>query len=202
MSDDTKRADKDPERSAGRQDSPAAPLPRQRPARTPFPAFACDAMLKGLARWLRAFGYDATWRYGIEDGELVAHSLEERRVLLTSDSGLMRRRAIREGHPAALFIPRDLSVDEQLRFVAGTFELRRRRPRCMRCGGALRRVPKESVRDEAPPKTFLWLDEFYRCGRCGGLFWKGTHWQRIARTVGRCLDRPGRAHRDPGRDLG
>ncbi|MEW6747624.1 MAG: Mut7-C RNAse domain-containing protein [Planctomycetota bacterium] len=75
-------ADKDPERSAAGQDPAVSPLSRRRSARTPLPAFACDAMLKGLARWLRAFGYDATWRYGIEDGELVAHSLEERRVLL------------------------------------------------------------------------------------------------------------------------
>ena len=30
--------------------------------------FACDAMLGGLARWLRAAGYDATWQEGIDAG--------------------------------------------------------------------------------------------------------------------------------------
>lgn len=44
------------------------------------PRFACDAMLGGLARWLRAAGYDATWTYGIEDdfyaswGSFLRHS--------------------------------------------------------------------------------------------------------------------------------
>jgi hypothetical protein len=152
------------------------------------PAFACDAMLKGLARWLRAFGYDATWRYGIEDAVVVAHARDEGRILLTSDGGLMQRRAVKEGAPRALFIPHDLSVGGQLRLVVGAFGLQRRRPRCMRCGGVLERVPKESVVAEAPPKTYRWLDEFYRCARCGGLFWKGTHWRRITRTVGRLLD--------------
>jgi len=30
--------------------------------------FFCDAMLGGLARWLRAAGYDAEYEYGIDDG--------------------------------------------------------------------------------------------------------------------------------------
>jgi uncharacterized protein with PIN domain len=35
------------------------------------PRFACDAMLGGLARWLRAAGYDACWHGGVADPELV-----------------------------------------------------------------------------------------------------------------------------------
>ena len=49
----------------------------------------------------------------------------------------------------------------------------------MTCGGALVPVPKESVVDEAPPRTYSWLETFYRCARCGKLFWEGTHWQAI-----------------------
>ena len=36
-----------------------------------IPQFACDAMLGGLARWLRAAGYDASWHGGVADPELV-----------------------------------------------------------------------------------------------------------------------------------
>ena len=35
------------------------------------PTFACDVMLGGLARWLRAAGYDAVWSNTIEDWDLV-----------------------------------------------------------------------------------------------------------------------------------
>ena len=45
--------------------------------------FACDSMLKGLARWLRAGGYDAQWSYTIEDNDLVDMARKEKRILLT-----------------------------------------------------------------------------------------------------------------------
>ena len=50
--------------------------------------FLCDAMLGGLAKWLRAAGYDAYYaREGtdVSDRTLTAKALEEGRVLLTSD---------------------------------------------------------------------------------------------------------------------
>ena len=52
--------------------------------------FLCDAMLGGLAKWLRAAGYDAYYaREGtdVSDRTLTAKALEEGRVLLTSDGG-------------------------------------------------------------------------------------------------------------------
>ena len=35
------------------------------------PRLACDAMLGGLARWLRAAGHDTFWQEGIDDGALI-----------------------------------------------------------------------------------------------------------------------------------
>ena len=52
--------------------------------------FLCDVMLGGLAKWLRAAGYDAYYaREGtdVSDGVLVRMAIEEGRVLLTSDRG-------------------------------------------------------------------------------------------------------------------
>ena len=126
------------------------------------PAFWCDAMLGGLARWLRAAGYDAAWEAGIADAELARHG------------------AIRAGRIRALWIPPGLEKLEQLRYVVRSMGLAPRAPRCMACGGALVSIPRESARPEAPPRTFAWCREFYRCGRCAKLFWRGTHWSRIA----------------------
>jgi uncharacterized protein len=50
--------------------------------------FACDAMLGGLARWLRAAGYDASWHPGIDDRDVIRLSRDERRMLLSSDTGI------------------------------------------------------------------------------------------------------------------
>jgi hypothetical protein len=54
----------------------------------------------------------------------------------------------------------------------------------MACGGRLLAVPKESARPEAPPRTFAWCEEFFRCDRCAKLFWQGTHWRRIETLLG------------------
>ena len=74
---------------------------------------------------------------------------------------------------------------EQLKLVIRTFALRRRPSRCMKCGGELTAVDKETCREELPPRTYEWLDEFFRCESCGQLFWKGTHWDRIADDLAR-----------------
>lgn len=141
--------------------------------------FACDSMLKGLTRWLRAAGYDAWWSYDIEDENLIEVARAEGRILLTSDSGLMKLPSIVTKAVPALFVPREMDIAEQVEFVFKQYGLERLPPRCMKCGGSLAWIPKASVRNEAPPRTYCWLDDFYRCLRCGQLFWKGTHWNNI-----------------------
>ncbi len=147
------------------------------------PAFWCDAMLGGLARWLRAAGYDAAWEEGIDDAELVRRALAKDRVLLTCDTGIMERGAIRSGRVRALLVPHAKKL-EQLRFVLRSRDLPIRPPRCMACGGSLKPIPRASARPEAPPRTFASGEEFYRCTRCAKLFWRGTHWESIARRLG------------------
>ena len=65
----------------------------------------------------------------------------------------------------------------------GEFGLKRHEPRCMSCGGELRRVEKEALRERIPPRTYRWLDEYFVCARCDRLFWRGTHWMRIDRDL-------------------
>jgi len=164
------------------------------PTRDDAPAFWCDAMLGGLARWLRAAGYDAAWVEGIDDSELVRRALAGRRILLTADRGLVQRGVIRSGHVRALLVPHDLRKLGQLRFVLRTLGLERRPARCMACGGRLEEIPRESARPEAPPRTFAWCDTFFRCRRCAKLFWRGTHWSHIESVLdsaGPPGDRPG-----------
>jgi len=143
------------------------------------PAFWCDAMLGGLARWLRAAGYDAAWVEGIDDAELVRRALASGRILLTADTELARHGAIRSGRVRAVLVPAGKTKFEQLRYVAGTLSLARREPRCMACGGRLHPIPREAARPEVPPRSFDWCDAFLRCGRCAKIFWRGTHWHRI-----------------------
>jgi uncharacterized protein len=149
----------------------AAPAPR---------LFLCDAGLGGLARWLRAAGYEALWLPELDDAAVVQKARELRATLLTTDSLLMERKVVRDGAVPALWLPPTLTKEQQLALVFREFGLAVLAPRCMRCGGELRRVEKETMRDRIPPKTWLWQDEYFVCCRCDQLFWHGTHWRKIA----------------------
>ncbi|MFW6062495.1 MAG: Mut7-C RNAse domain-containing protein [Planctomycetota bacterium] len=149
----------------------------------PAPAFACDAMLGGLTRWLRAAGYDAHFEGGIEDAQLVDLARRTRRILLSSDRMLFERREITTRQVEALYIPQQLSKTEQLAFALMMYNLPRREPRCMACGGTLQEVPKHRVAGEAPPLAFRNCERFWRCVRCGRLLWRGTHWNHIDRRL-------------------
>ncbi|MDB6109089.1 MAG: hypothetical protein JWR69_839 [Pedosphaera sp.] len=141
--------------------------------------FLCDAGLGGLARWLRAAGYEAIWIPDIDDDELLREGARRQAIILTTDSMLMERRLLRDGILPAVWVPPTLKMLEQLALVLGELGLKPRESRCMSCGGELQRVDKEAVRDRIPPRTYRWRDEFFECARCRKLFWHGTHWEKI-----------------------
>jgi len=145
--------------------------------------FACDAMLGGLARWLRAAGYDASWREGIDDWDLIRQARREQRTLLSSDTGIFRIGIVRDGDLPALFVPHGLGKQEQLAFVLRSLKLSQRPPRCMACGGELTDVAKDQARERVPARSFEWVERFFECRRCRQLFWEGTHWRKIAAAL-------------------
>jgi uncharacterized protein with PIN domain len=143
--------------------------------------FLCDAMLGGLAKWLRAAGYDTYYaREGTDTSDrfLVRMALDEERVLLTSDGGFLERKPVRDKRVSLLVLPH-LPVEDQLRLVAGSFDLERRPSRCMECNGELGVVPPDAVAGQVPPAVIRHHERFFRCQRCGRVFWHGSHWERI-----------------------
>src|SRR5262245_27833766 len=146
------------------------------------PRFVCDGSLGGLARWLRALGYEAVRVSG--GGERArGEALRSGGVLLTSDVEVTQRRASRSATAPVLHVPVDEPVVEQLGRVMRAYGLQARAPRCMACGAALRGVAKERVRDRIPPRTARWKDDYFLCAGCRRLLWQGTHWQRITQVL-------------------
>jgi uncharacterized protein with PIN domain len=141
--------------------------------------FLCDVGLGGLARWLRAAGYEAFWYPDLEDAELLRRAQSLEATVLTTDSLMMERGVLRDGVIPGLWLPPVWSNEEQLAIVLREFELPLKASRCMICGGELNSVPMEAVRERIPPKTARWLNDYFQCAHCGRLFWHGTHWQRI-----------------------
>src|SRR5579859_6204319 len=89
---------------------------RRPTGKTPPPDlhFFCDAGLGGLARWLRAAGYEARWGAGIDDDALLKAAVANSATILTTDSMLMERRLLRDRVIPAVWLPPTLSIQDQL----------------------------------------------------------------------------------------
>jgi len=151
------------------------------------PRFLCDPSLGGLARWLWAAGFEAEVATGVPGHRLPDEALRHGQLLLTTEAETLDRRIVADGSLRVVWLPSALTMREQLRMLALDLGLRPREPRCMRCGGALVKTAKEAVRNRIPPRTALWKDDYFVCVACDGLFWQGTHWERIARTLAEAL---------------
>jgi uncharacterized protein with PIN domain len=142
------------------------------------PRFVLDGHLGRLAAYLRMLGFD-TWYARHADDVLLAHvSSSEHRMLLTRDVGLLKRREVETG-----YCVRSHKPHEQLREVSRRFALTSRLDpfgRCMDCNGPLFRVRKEDVEELLPPHTRETKNEFSRCAECHKVFWRGSHYARMA----------------------
>lgn len=156
------------------------PRPQPMPPGAPCPPrFVLDVHLGTLARRLRLVGVDTAYRNDSGDDTLLEQANAERRILLTQDRGLLRRRALWLGAYV-----RGSRPDDQLTDVLGRFA-----PpldpwsRCPSCNGALSAVSKAEVADRLPPGTRRTYDAFARCDSCARLFWAGAHHDRLQATV-------------------
>jgi uncharacterized protein with PIN domain len=140
-------------------------------------------MLGGLARWLRAAGYDASWHPGIADPELVRLARDEGRIVLSSDGDVFEFALVRDGLVPALFVPRGLTVQAQLAHVLRELGLPLQDPRCMACGGELAELTRDEAAGRVPSRSLARHNCIWGCARCGKAFWHGTHWEKIAERL-------------------
>ncbi|MEU5091222.1 Mut7-C RNAse domain-containing protein [Streptomyces sp. NPDC021356] len=154
----------------------------QRPQQVPGAPlrFLLDVHLGTLARRLRLLGVDTAYEStDIGDPALAARSAAEKRVLLSRDRGLLRRRELWAG--AFVYSTRP---DDQLRDVLGRFHPELRPwTRCTACNGLLRQATKDEVADQLEHGTQRTYDVFARCRACGRAYWKGAHHDQLEAIV-------------------
>jgi uncharacterized protein with PIN domain len=152
-----------------------APAPTLPPGRLRFVA---DAHLGGLARLLRMAGFDTIYDNSLRGDQVEALAVEEERLVLTRDRELLKRRTIAYG-----CYVRALQAQTQLREVferLGLAERARPFTRCLHDNAPLRTVAKAEVLARLPPQVAATQDEFSTCDMCGRVYWKGSHWERMA----------------------
>jgi uncharacterized protein with PIN domain len=147
------------------------------------PRFILDGHLGRLARHLRMLGFDCLYRNNYDDPELAETAFHEQRILLTRDRRLLMRKAITHG-----YCLRSLEPLEQLNEVIERFLLIDHISpfhRCLSCNHSLEPVSKEAILDRLEPLTQKYFDEFQICPACKQIYWKGSHYERMARLIAR-----------------
>ena len=141
--------------------------------------FIADVMLGRLAKQLRLLGFDVLYSPAYGDNEVLRLALNQGRVILTRDTGLASR-PLAQDH---VLIESDL-VDKQLHQVLEVFS-----PpdgglltRCSLCNEPLSVLNKEDARDLVPDHIGATQNEFWRCGQCGRIYWKGSHVRNMIRS--------------------
>ncbi|HID57371.1 TPA: hypothetical protein EYP37_12625 [Candidatus Poribacteria bacterium] len=151
------------------------------------PKFIVDENVIKLGRWLRMLGFDAAFYPISSDDDLVRIAIKEDRIILTRDRHLLERKA-------KCFMVRNTDPLEQLKEVIETFNLKVSRERflsrCLDCNVLIEEVrDKREVRNLVPPYVYVTQVCFYRCPRCGKVFWEGTHVKNMRRKLESIISR-------------
>jgi uncharacterized protein with PIN domain len=141
------------------------------------PRFVVDANLGRLKTQMRALGYDCYYETGIDDGRAAEVSARENRILLTKDVGVLMRANVVHGYYVRADRP-----EAQIREVIRRFDLWplvRPLSRCVDCNDPIVEIAKAEVLDRLEPLTKKYYDKFFRCPRCGKIYWAGSHVERM-----------------------
>lgn len=153
---------------------------RPKPLRKP--KFVADVHHGRLTKYLRMMGFDVLYKNDFDD-ELVLISLNEKRVILTKDRGILKRNEVTHG-----YFVRSTKVEEQVQEILNRFNLKneiKEFSRCIECNELLAPIKKELIVNQLPRKVAQSQNEFYQCPSCKKNFWKGTHYQKMLSFIRR-----------------
>jgi uncharacterized protein with PIN domain len=143
-----------------------------------------------LARWLRMLGYDSLFFSGEDDSQMVRQALAEGRVLLTRDTGIMRRRVITSGRLKAILFESE-EPEQQMQQLASTLNVKSQAHPftiCLECNRQLINKSPAEVKDRVPPYVYRTQTQYMECPVCHRIYWRGTHWKamlnKLEKTVG------------------
>jgi uncharacterized protein with PIN domain len=122
-------------------------------------------------------GFDTLHRNAFSDDEIRRLADAERRIVLTRDRELLKCREIARGAYVHALKP-----EAQLREVAARYAfaaLARPFTLCLNCNLPLQPVERAAIAERVPPAVWALHERFVRCPGCGGVFWPGSHYERM-----------------------
>jgi len=143
--------------------------------------FVIDVHLGKLTKYLRILGLDAAYKNDYSDSEIIKATIEEKRIMLTRDIGLLKNNKVVNGYWV-----RNTDPFEQAEEIISKFNLKDKiKPftRCLSCNGEIEPVDKERIINKLEPKTIQYYNEFFICPACRKIYWKGSHWKKMEEMI-------------------
>jgi len=149
------------------------------------PIILVDGMLGKLSKWLRILGIKTLYASTLTDNEIERELEKDSQIVLLTRDRELYRHVISIGY-SALFVP-EAPIEDQLSFVLKRLSIEpvldMSRTLCPLCGSKLVRVSREEVIKEVPRGVLDRYEEFYKCTNCGQVYWRGTHFYEIEKTI-------------------
>jgi uncharacterized protein with PIN domain len=157
------------------------------------PILLADAMLGRLAVWLRLIGFDTLYAGRLpgqgagagarSDHQIAARARAEGRIVLTRDREMARRRGIR-----CLYVESQVLEEQLAQVIAALGTPCAPTPRCPQCNEPLADISPMEARPYVPAYVWKTHARFQRCSECDKVYWPGSHWERIEKTIARVMD--------------
>ncbi len=145
------------------------------------PKFIADVHLGKLVREMRKLGLDVIYNNQFSDDEIVEISYKERRIILTRDIGLLKRKKVKYG----LYLLNE-KTNQQLKEIFQNTKIKTSvNPLsiCLECGTKLKRMSKKKALEQL---NHFWFEKetlFYHCGKCKKIYWQGSHYKRMMKSI-------------------
>lgn len=156
------------------------------------PGFICDSMLGRLAKKLRMLGFDTLFVPDADIPALLDMAALYKRIVLTRRGAFLKMPL-----PAAvshIFI-RSNDPAKQLEQVMASCGLNETDltpfSMCLRCNARLMPISKQEAVGQVPDYVLSTVADFSACPQCGRIFWKGTHYNRMAEGLKKKEKHPG-----------
>lgn len=143
--------------------------------------FILTQELGRLAKWLRILGFDAEYFDRDNASSLIIQALRDERIILTRNSRLPQGKGMK-----SVLIKAE-KIKEQLKEVLGELKIKPDSEamftRCILCNTGLVEIAKEKVKGKVPEYVFNTQEDFITCPKCQRIYWQGTHWGNVAKTL-------------------
>lgn len=147
----------------------------------------CDEMLRKLAHWLRAAGYDTDIAdESIDDRSLLEKAVKEKRLLITRDRKLAE---FREAAGTVILLHSNNMHDcaKELQTLLSINWFAKPFSRCMLCNAPLNPADPSLI-EKVPPQSRASIKQLLYCSHCNKLYWEGSHVRRLRALFTQWID--------------